>query len=138
MTPDDLLYEAERAVYVMRYPVRFSDGESAAAYFEHVTSTKWFTSRWPAVVKRGIEVKGSRHQNAWADLTNNVIYLPPWSLTDFTLLHEISHYAAAREFRWEGHGPQFRSAHHQLIKRFMSREAADCYRYSCLAYGLEF
>lgn len=136
MTPDDTLYEAERAVHLMRFPVRFGDGEAAAVYYERVIGTRWFANRWPAVIRRKIVVKQSKHQHAWADSTNNVIYLPPWSLTDYTLLHEIAHFCAARE-RKQMHGPIFRAAHHALIGRFMSPEAARCYRNACLAYGLE-
>lgn len=136
MTPDDMLYEVERAVYLMRYPTRFPDGESAAAYFERVISTRWFINRWPAVIRRNVVVKASRHAHAYADFTNNVIYLPPWSQTDFTLLHEIAHFCSARE-RKQMHGLMFRQAHHALIDRFMSPEAARCYRHACLAYGLE-
>ena len=137
MNPDDTLYEAERSVSMMRYPTRFPDGESAAAFFEKVIGTQWFANRWPAVIKRNLVVKQSNHQNAYADFGNNTIYLPPWSLTDFTLLHEVAHFCAARE-RKEMHGPMFRAAHHALIGRFMSTEAARCYRYACLAHNLEF
>lgn len=119
----------------MRYPTRFSDGGAAAAYFDRVVTTRWFANRWPAVIRRRITVKESNHANAWADQTNNVIFLPPWSLTDYTLLHEVAHFCSARQ-RSQIHGTLFRECHHALIERFMGVEVAQCYRHSCLAYGL--
>jgi putative metallohydrolase (TIGR04338 family) len=137
MTPDDLLYEVERAVMIMRYPIRFSDAESAAQYYEHMSSSRWFNDQWPAVVKRKVEIRSSTRAHAWANFDQNAIYLPPWSLTDLILCHEVAHFCAARE-RACDHGPIFRKAHHGLIRHYMSKEAAKCYRHSCLAMGLDF
>jgi putative metallohydrolase (TIGR04338 family) len=122
---------------IVCYPMRFSDAASAASYYEHLSSSRWFSDRWPAVVKRNIQIKPSTRTHAWANFEDNCIYLPPWSLTDLTLLHEVAHFCAARE-KASDHGPIFRKAHHELIRHCMGKEAASCYRHSCLAVGLSF
>lgn len=128
---DDDLYEAERVVFVQQYPTRIS-GEAAQEYFDHVVSTRWFRNRWPAVLRRKIKVKTSWHAHGLADITNNIIYLPPWTHNDFSLLHEIAHFCSVRERR-EHHGERFVDAHLQLVRRFMGADAAHCYRHALIA-----
>lgn len=128
---DDDLYEAERVVFVQKYPTRIP-GPATRTYFEYVTGTKWFRNRWPAVIRRKLEIKTSNHAHGWADLTNNVIYLPPWTQNDFSLLHELAHFCAPRDHQ---HGSDFVDAHLQMVKRFMGLEAAHCYRHVLIAVG---
>jgi putative metallohydrolase (TIGR04338 family) len=137
MGTDDRVFEAENVVYMMGFPSRFVDGESAAQFLDHVLSTRWFANRWPAVLRRNLGLKQAKYSYAYADFGSNTIYLPLWALNDFTLLHEVAHFCSARE-RFQDHGPMFRAAHHALIGRFMSKDAAKCYRNACLAYGVGF
>lgn len=130
MQPDDFLYEAERAIHMMRYPTRLTDPQG---YYDYVVGTKFFQNRWHPVLRRKVSVKRSNHAAAWADMTNNVIYLPPWACSDFTLLHEISHFCVPRE----EHGINFRAAEVELVKRFMGAEVGRSLHYAMLAFGLE-
>ena len=131
MQPDDRLYNAEGAVHMMKYPTRLDDPQE---YFDHVVSTKFFQNRWMPVLRRRVTVKTSNHSSAWSNLGDNIIYLPPWAMTDFTLLHEIAHMCAPRPL---DHGPKFIAAELALVSRFMGQEAGNCLRHAVAAYGLE-
>jgi putative metallohydrolase (TIGR04338 family) len=131
MRPDDFLYDAERSLHMRRMPTYIDDPQ---AYYDYVVSTRWFDNRWPAVKRRNVKVKKSNHACAWGDVTNNLIYLPPWATCDFVLLHEIAHFAECRPL---DHGEKFRRAELDLVARFMGPEAGKCLHYAMLAYDLE-
>jgi len=128
------IYDVEWVLMIRQYPTPFCDIEGAQSYYDEIISTRWFRNRWPAVVRRGIEVKATKGLFALSDMKTNRISLPYWAMSDMTLLHEVAHFCSARE-RAE-HGQMFLEAYHDLVGRFLGKEAAYCYRHACLAFGL--
>jgi putative metallohydrolase (TIGR04338 family) len=127
---DDHVYEAERAMHVQGYSERLSDPQ---AFLDYVVGTRWFQHRWPKRKLQVIEVRDStRTVSAWADISLNVIYLPPWACNTLTLLHELAHVATGKL----DHGPGFAAAHLSLVRRFMGAEAGQRYRHALLAFGV--
>lgn len=131
MQPDDYYYEAERLVHVMRYPERLQP-ETVQDYYDHVVATRFVQNAWPALPKKRIKVIPTKHAHAWADGPNRSIYLPAWSCNDFTLLHEIAHFAVGVA---KGHEEAFTRAHLALVKRFMGDDAGRCFRHALIATG---
>lgn len=126
MMPDDYLYEAERVVHMRRLPARLEDPQE---YIDYVTGTQWFRNRWR---RRKIRAVESNHQHAWSD--GNTIWLPRWSMNDFTTLHELAHCCVKHG---PMHGRAFRAAQLELVRRFMGDEAGRCYKYALLAFDLD-
>lgn len=133
---DSMVYEAERSMYTMGYPTRFTDIVQAQCYLDYMKDSQFVANRWPRIRKRYIEIKFSkRYEWAGSYTDQDHMRLPQWALTDFIIIHEFSHFLPSKKEK-EDHGPQFCGALLSLTNHFISPEAAYSLKHSFLAHNV--
>lgn len=121
MKPDVFVYQAEWLVHKMGHETRVDDPQ---LYLEMMQGTTLVRNHWPKAAKRNITIKFTDKAWAGAYVAEDLILIPHWGKTDFTIIHEFAHFCAPpKADRNQDHRSEWIDCELVLVKRFMGKDA---------------
>lgn len=129
------VYRAEKILKGWEPTPDLSEVEAIQDYVDELTSTRWFTNRWPGMAP--IEVRDGRGRRR---ASGNVGYIkmPRWTREEYQVLHEVAH-AICEQFE-EGwvpwHGREFVATLLELVRYQMGDGAWHALKYHLRTNGV--